>query len=138
MLLFNSGVHQCKVETDFDTTQLLPFLEIVLSQEGNTSGMVNQWLKIVCAHTISSSSFIESLFHILTASMGKSKLNAKTYAQVDVDSINLLAEIRYQLLDDKSEESKQMHDTFFKCLVQSTDFWINQSLVEANSQALNE
>jgi hypothetical protein len=137
-LLFNSGVHLSKVETDFDINQLLPLLEIVLSQEGNISGLVNQWLKLVCAQTISSSSFIESVFHILTNSLGNSQRNARTFVQVDVDSINLLAEIRYQLLDDKSEESKQLRDTFFKCLVQSTDFWINQSLVAANGQALNE
>ena len=41
MLLFNSGVHLSKVENEFDINQLLPFLEIILSQEGNISGIVN-------------------------------------------------------------------------------------------------
>jgi hypothetical protein len=57
--------------------------------------------------------------------MKKKKPNVRDHSYVDVDSINLLAEIRYQLLDEKAERSKDLHDTFFKCLIQSTDFWIN-------------
>lgn len=104
---------------------MLPFLEIILDQEGQVKGMVNQWLKIVSTQTIGSSSFIESMFHIITDSMKKKKPNVRDHSCVDVDSINLLAEIRYQLLDEKAERSKDLHDTFFKCLIQSTDFWIN-------------
>jgi hypothetical protein len=40
-------VYTSKVEIDFDINQLLPFLEIILDQEGQVKGMVNQWLKIV-------------------------------------------------------------------------------------------
>lgn len=78
------------------------------------------------------------MFHIFTASMKQSKFNVRHYEQVDVESINFLAEIRYQLLDDKNQKSRELHETFFKCLVQSTDFWINQSLVRESQQTLNE
>ena len=134
----NSGVHVSKAKTDFDINQLLPFLEVILDQEDHIKVMVNQWLKIVSTQSISSSTFIESMFHIITDSMKKQKRNVRKYPQVDVDSINLLAEIRYQLLDDKVEKSKDLHETFFKCLIQSTDFWINQSLVKENLLTLNE
>ena len=118
-------MHVSKAKTDFDINQLLPFLEVIFDQEDHIKVMVNQWLKIVSTQSISSSTFIESMFHIITDSMKKQKHNVRNYPQVDVDSINLLAEFRYQLLDDKVEKSKDLHETFFKCLIQSTDFWIN-------------
>lgn len=79
------------------------------------------------------------MLHIFTASMRKNQANVRTFLQADIESINLLSEIRYQLLDDKNDALDQKLDqTFFKCLLQSTDFWINQSLVKENNHIVNE
>jgi hypothetical protein len=62
----------------------------------------------------------------------------KSFAKVDTETIDLLRELGYQLLDEKNDKSKLLHETFFKCLMQSTDFWINQSIIHSNMQTLNE
>ena len=128
-----------KVEAKLDINQLLPLLEILLGQQSDVKDLVNQWLKVVSAQRIEESGFIASMFHIFSASMGKSGKTAKTFQQVDIETINLLSEIRYQLLDDKHDSNREaLSQSFFKCLLQSTDFWINQSLVKENMHLLSE
>lgn len=80
--------------------------------------MVNQWLRIMVTQQAYSGAFLESLFHILGASLQRAN------TRVDIDSISLLSEMRYQLLDDQALQA-----TFFKCLVQSADLWINSGLM---------
>jgi len=86
--------------------QILPFLDIILSQDGEVKSLVNQWLKIVSAQQITEPCFIESMFHIFSNSMSLSAKNVKLNAMVDLETINHLAEIRYQLLDERNEKSK--------------------------------
>lgn len=47
VFLLNSGVNIAKVPSELDIKQLLPILEMILSQDGNVSSLVNQWLNIV-------------------------------------------------------------------------------------------
>lgn len=47
VFLLNSGVNIAKVPIELDIKQLLPLLEMILSQDGNVSSLVNQWLNIV-------------------------------------------------------------------------------------------
>jgi len=96
-------------------------LELILLQEGSVSHLVNQWLTIITKQNISDPKLIESMFHILTSA------NSRQNDLVSTETIDLLRELSYQLLDEKS--GKQMNEMFFKCLVQSTDFWINQSII---------
>lgn len=138
VFLLNSGVNVAKVPSELDIKQLLPILEMILSQDGNVSSLVNQWLNIVAKQQIGDTKFIESMFHVLTNSMRDSPGNLTGHAKVDTETIDLLRELGYQLLDERNEKSKQLHETFFKCLVQSTDFWINQSVIKENVQTLNE
>ena len=81
------------------------------------------------------------MFHVFTNSMRTSTRQPSSSAKVDTETIDLLRELGYQLLDEKNDKSKLLHETFFKCLMQSTDFWINQSIiagVHAQSRLVNK
>lgn len=138
VFMLNSGVNVAQVPSELDIKQLLPILEMILSQESSVSGLVNQWLNIVVKQHIGEPKFIESMFHVFTNSMRACRGNQRANPKVNAETIDLLRELGYQLLDERNENSKQLHETFFKCLVQSTDFWINQSVIKENVHTLNE
>jgi hypothetical protein len=52
---------------------------------------------------------------------------------VDVQTLDLIREIKYKIFDsDENESKQQIGRIFFKSLIQSTDFWINQSMISEN------
>lgn len=104
-----------------------------MAQNEDVRDLVNLWLKIVSVQRIKDCSFIQSMFLILKRASGKQEDHNPL--QADIESINLLSEIRYQLLD---KQDHALGHAFFKCLMQSADFWINQSLVGDNNQMVNE
>lgn len=58
---------------------------------------------------------------------------------IDVETLDLIREIKYRIFDSDDVDNKQkMSKIFFKSLIQSTDFWINQSMIPENHQCLNE
>mmetsp|Transcript_30338 Transcript_30338/g.46409 ORF Transcript_30338/g.46409 Transcript_30338/m.46409 type:complete len:270 (+) Transcript_30338:1887-2696(+) len=128
----NSGARAGGLDRSFDIKQLLPLLEIILTCDGRTfakgtpvKDLVNSWLRTIHYQHISDRLFIESMFFILGRANSKQKGPSSL---VDSDTVGILSDIRYQLIDEKlldSQKSRQLHETFFKCLIQSTDFWIN-------------
>ena len=95
----------------------------MLAQNEDVRDLVNHWLKIVSVQRIKDSCFIQSMFLIFKQSAGYQEDPEHRSLKVDIESINLLSEIRYQLVDDKHDQT--LYQTFFKCLLQSADFWIN-------------
>ena len=78
------------------------------------------------------------MFDVFTNSMRTSTRQPSSSAKVDTETIDLLRELGYQLLDEKNDKSKLLHETFFKCLMQSTDFWINQSIIASDMQSYEQ
>ena len=60
-------------------------------------------------------------------------MNVKNFQMVDVQTLDLIREIKYKIFDsDENESKQQIGRIFFKSLIQSTDFWINQSMISEN------
>jgi len=60
-------------------------------------------------------------------------VNVKNFQMVDVQTLDLIREIKYKIFDsDENESKQQIGRIFFKSLIQSTDFWINQSMISEN------
>ena len=80
--------------------------------------LVNNWLKIVSKFQIEDFQFIESFFYLLSETQKINPVNVKNFQMVDVQTLDLIREIKYKIFDsDENESRQQIGRIFFKSLI---------------------